>query len=182
MMLNSKLISRRKFSQICLATASLGMAIAINSCGTSQSGAGQYEATAKATYTWRVNYSNDPMEDKRGRYVEFESASLTNVNGKKPEGAVLQDDNGIWWPKVPPKPTIDDREAGKKSSAEQIGKPDLLQQVEYRVKFDKDGERLNLPTNFQVYRQVVKNYPDTPLSFTLGINNGSVTKATPISN
>ncbi|MEM6611518.1 MAG: hypothetical protein AAF652_04555 [Cyanobacteria bacterium P01_C01_bin.72] len=182
MMLNSKLISRRKFSHICLATASLGMAIALNSCGTTQSGAGQYEATAKATYTWRVNYTNDPQENKRGRYVEFASASLTNVNGEKPEGAVLQDDNGIWWPKVPLKPTIDDREAGKKSSAEKIGKPELLQQVEYRVKFTQDGERLNLSTNPQVYRQVVKNYPDTPLNFTLGVNNGSVIKATPINN
>jgi len=76
-----KLLSRRKFNQICLATVSLGMAIAINSCGTSESGAGQYAATAKATYTWRVNYTHDPTEDKRGRYERFESASLINTNG-----------------------------------------------------------------------------------------------------
>lgn len=176
------LISRRKFNQICLATAGLSLAIAISSCGTSESGAGQYEATAKATYTWRVNYANDPFENKRGRYEEFESASLTNVNGQKPEGAVYQDDQGIWWPKQPPKPTIDEREDLKKSSGEKIGKPELLRQVEYRVKFNKDDERLNLPTNYSVYRQVVKSYPDIPLNFTLGVNNGSVTKATPVAN
>ena len=178
----SKLISRRKFSRVCLAITGLSVAIALTSCGTSQSDAGQYEATAEATYTWRVNYSNDPLEGKRGRYEEFESASLVNVNGEKPEGAVYQDDNGIWWPKVPPKPTLDEREAGQKSPAEKIGKPELLRQVEYRVKFNEDGERLNLPTNPQVYRQVVKSYPDIPLNFTLGVNNGSVTKATPITN
>ena len=177
-----KLISRRRFSQVCLATAVFASAIALNSCGTSQSGAGEYEATAKATYTWVVNYTNDPMEDKRGRTVEFESTSLVNVNGEKPEGAVMQDDNGIWWPKLPPKPTVDEREAGKKSPVEKIGKPDLDPQVEYRVKFVRDGERLNLPTNYEVYRQVVKAYPDVPLNFTMGVNNGSVTKATPVNN
>lgn len=182
MMKINQLTSRRKFNRICLGTVGLGMAIAINACGTSQSGAGQYEATAKATYTWRVNYSNDPFENKRGRYEEFESTSLTNVNGVKPEGAVYQDDDGIWWPKQPPKPTLDDREAAKKSPSEKIGKPELLPQVEYRVKFNRDGERLNLSTNPQVYRQVVKNYPDTPLNFTMGVNNGSVTKATPVTN
>lgn len=178
----SKLISRRKFNQACIAVTGFGLAMVLNSCGTSQSDAGQYEATAKATYTWVVNYSNDPFEDKRGREVEFESASLTNINGEKPEGAVYQDDDGVWWPKLPPKPTIDEREAEKKRPAEKIGKPELRRQVEYRVKFNKDGERLNLPTNPQVYRQVVKNYPDIPINFTLGVNNGSVTKATPITN
>lgn len=171
-----------KLKQIGVATLSLTLGILLNSCGTSQSGAGQYEATAKATYTWRVNYANDPMEAKQGRYEKFESASIVNVNGEKPEGAVLQDDKGIWWPKLPPRPTIDEMEAGKKRSYEKIGKPELLQQVEYRVKFNHEGERLNLPTNYSVYRQVARNYPDTPLNFTMGINNGSVTKATPVTN
>lgn len=177
-----QLISRRQLNQIVRGSVALAIAIALNSCGTSQSEAGQYEATAKATYTWRVNYANDPTEAKQGRYQKFESASLVNVNGEKPEGAVMQDDKGIWWPKLPPKPTIDEVEAGKKKSYEKIGKPELLQQVEYRVEFNKDGERLNLPTNHAVYRQVAKNYPDTPLNFTLGLNNGSVTKATPVIN
>jgi hypothetical protein len=183
MISKSKLLNRRKFNQICLATAGLTMAIALNSCGSSESGAGQYEATAKTTYTWLVNYANDPLEDKRGRYQEFESTSLMNVNGAKPEGAVSQDDNtGLWWPKLPPKPSVDEIEAGKKSPAEKIGKLELDRKEEFRVKFNKDGERLNLPTNYKVYRQVAKNYPDIPLTFTLGVNNGSVTKATPVAN
>ncbi|NJR47175.1 MAG: hypothetical protein HC775_16250 [Hyellaceae cyanobacterium CSU_1_1] len=179
----SSFISRRKFNHLCLATVSLGLAIAINSCGTSQSGAGQYEATAKATYTWRVRYTNAPTDDKRGHYEEFESTSLTTVNGQKPEGAVMKEnEKDVWWPKLPPKPSVDEIESGKKNSAEKIGKLELGQNIEYRVKFDKDGEKLNLPTNYNVYRQVSKSYPDIPLDFTMGINNGSVTKATPVTN
>ncbi|MBE9044736.1 hypothetical protein IQ255_10005 [Pleurocapsales cyanobacterium LEGE 10410] len=182
MMQTSKFFSQRKFKQIFSATGSLILAIALNSCGTSESGAGQYEATAKTTLTWRVPYGNDLQGDKRPKYEKFESASLVNRNGEKPEGAVYQDDKGIWWPKNPPKPTIEEIEAIKKRPYEEIGKPELLREVEYRVKFDREGERLNLPTNYSVYRQVARNYPDTPLTFVMGVNNGSVTKATPVTN
>ena len=177
MISTSKLFSRRNFQRISLATATLGFAIALNSCGTQQSD--QYEATATSKITWAVNYSNDPSGDKRSKIEEFESVSLVNRNGEKPDGAVYQDDKGIWWPKEPPKPTLDEIEAKQKRPTDKIGKPERLRDVEYRVKFDQDGERLNLPTNYDVYRQVVKAYPDTPLTFTMGLNNGSVTKATP---
>lgn len=174
-----KIFSRRQFSRICLASVSLGMAVMFAGCGSQQ--AREYEATAVTTITWRVNYSPAPLEDKRGRYEEFESVSLTNRNGEKPEGGVVQDDKGLWWPKVPPKPTIDEIEAGKKQPYEKIGKPELLRTVEYRVKYQQDGETINLPTNYSVYRQVAKAYPNgTPLEFTMGLNNGSVEKATPI--
>ncbi len=176
MISSSKLFSQRNFPRISLATAALGLAIALNSCGTQQSD--QYEATATSKMTWVVNYSNDPSGDKRPKIEEFESVSLVNRNGEKPDGAVYQDDKGIWWPKEPPKPTLDEIEA-KKRPTDKIGNPERLREVEYRVKFDQDGERLNLPTNYDVYRQVVKAYPDTPLTFTMGLNNGSVTKATP---
>lgn len=177
----SQIFSRQRFNQICIASAGLSMAILFSGCGSQQSA--RYEATAKTSITWRVPYyESDPNNDKQPRYEEFESVSLVNVNGEKPEDAVFQDDRGIWWPKVPPKPTVDEMEAGKKKPYEKIGKPDMLRQVEYRVKYNQDGERINLPTNYSVYRQVSKAYPDTPLKFTMGINNGSVTKATPITN
>jgi len=41
---------------------------------------------------------------------------------------------------------------------------------------------LNLPTNYDVYRQVSQADSDTPMDFTMGVNNGSVTKATPVVN
>ena len=101
-----KFLFPRQLNPITLIAASMSLAFMITSCGTQQSQ--EYEATAVATSTWRVNYSPDPMEDKRGRYHKFESVSLTNRNGKKPEGAVYQDDKGIWWPKNPPKPSVDE--------------------------------------------------------------------------
>ena len=95
----------------------------------------------------------------------------------------MQDDNtGLWWPKLPPKPSVEEIESGIKSPSQKPGKLELGRDVEYRVKFNKDGERLNLPTNYDVYRQVAKSYPDVPLNFTMGVNNGSVTKATPVTN
>lgn len=172
---------RPQFSQICLVSATMSVAVLFNGCGSQQSS--QYEATSKATITWRVPYyESDRTNDKRPRYEEFESVSLTSVNGVKPEGAVRQDDKGVWWPKEPVRPTVDDIEGGKKKPYEKIGKPEALRQVEYRVKYSRDGERINLPTNHSVYRQVVKAYPDVPLNFTMGANNGSVMKATPITN
>ena len=177
----SQIFSRPQFNKIALISAGLSISVLFAGCGSQQSA--QYEATAKTTITWQVPYyETDITNDKQPRYKKFESVSLVNVNGEKPEGAVFQDDKGIWWPKVPPKPTIDQIEAGKKKNYEKIGKPDLLRQVEYRVKYNQYGERINLPTNYSVYRQVAKSYPDTPLSFTMGVNNGSVTKATPITN
>jgi hypothetical protein len=180
--LASKFSKPVKFNPIRLATVGITAAIAFIGCGTNQSGAGQYEAIAKANMTWIVEYDNDPLGGKQGRIEKFESASLVNRNGEKPENAVYQDDKGIWWPKNPPKPTIDEIEARRKRTSEKFGRPELLRQVEYRVKFNKDGERLNLPTNHSVYRRVAQNYPDTPLNFTMGVNNGSVTKATPVVN
>ena len=177
----SNIFFQPQLSKVCLMSATMGIAVLFNGCGSQQSA--QYEATAKSSITWRVPYyEGDITNDKRPRYEEFESVSLVNLNGQKPEGAVRQDDKGIWWPKEPPKPTVDEIEAGKKQAYEKIGKPEALRQVEYRVKYNQDGERINLPTNHEVYRRVVKAYPDTPLNFTMGINNGSVTKATPVTN
>jgi hypothetical protein len=179
----SSTINRRKFNHFCLVSVGLTLAIAINSCGTSKSAGGQYETSAEATYTWRVRYTNAPTDDKRGHYKEFESTSLTTLNGIKPEEAVMKEnEKDVWWPQLPPKPSVDEIESGKKSPSEKIGKLELGQSIEYRVKFDKEGEELNLPTNYSVYRQVSKSYPDIPLNFTMGLNNGSVTKATPVTN
>lgn len=172
-----ELFSRRNFNRIGLGAATLAMAIAFNGCETQQ--ADNYEATATAKMTWMVEYSDDPLQDKRPRVEKFESVTLVNRNGAKPDGAVFQDDQEIWWPKEPPKPSLDEIEARKKRPSEKIGKAKRLREVEYRVKFYQDGEKLNVTTNPQVYRQVVKAYPDTPLVFTMGVNNGSVTKATP---
>ena len=141
----------------------------------------QYEATALTTLTWQVNYTDGVNSGKRGRFEEFSSASLLNRNGEKPEGRVTgPDDQELWWPIIPPKPSLDEIEQRQKS-AETAGKPELLRTVKYEMTYQKDGQTVTQPTNYQVYRQVVKAYPDNrPLRLTLGINDASVEKAEPL--
>ena len=151
----------------------------IPSCGTQT--IDNYQATAETTLTWQVNYTNNPAEDKRGRFAEFDSVSLTNSNGQKPAAGVYEDDKGLWWPKNPPKPTLDEIEAEQKKPYEKADKPELLRQVKYYITYQQNGQTITLPTNYSVYRQVVKAYPQKlPLRLTMGINNGSVEKAEPI--
>jgi len=158
---------------------SLLTAIAIASC--SSTIADDYQAKAQTTLTWRVFYSIDPHEAEKGRYQEFESNSLTIINGERPKLAYSgPDDEGLWWPAIPPKPSLDEIEAAAKSY-EKFDRPELLRTVKYRVIFTQDGERLNLPTNYSAYRQIVKaSRENKRLRFTLGINNGSVEKAAAI--
>lgn len=170
----------QKMRQFLLAILSCAFVIFFAACGTQN--VTQYEATALTTLTWQVNYANDPTKGKRGRFEEFASVSLLNRNGEKPEAATFgPDDRGLWWAKIPPKPSLDEIEERQKRSYEKPGKPELLRQVKYHITFQQNGQNITLPTNYSVYRQVVKAYPkQIPLRLTMGINNGSVEKATPI--
>lgn len=167
------------WQQLFLAILSFTIAITFAGCGVQT--IDRYESTASTTLTWQVNYTNDPMENKQGRFEEFASVSLLNRNGEKPEGRVVgPDDKGLWWATIPPKPTLDEIEARKKKAYEKPGKPELLRQVKYHIIYQQDGQSITLPTNYEVYRQVVKAYPNrTPLQLTMGLNNGSVEKAEP---
>ena len=172
-------LKSKKSTQLLLTLLGFFTAVPLTSC--SNLTVYEYEATAQTTLTWQVSYSNDPVSSKHFRYEEFASTSLLNRNGQKPEGAVIgPDDRGLWRPAIPPKPSLDDIEQHQKN-AEQASRPEILRTVKYRITFPKDGQTANLPTNYQVYRQVMKAYPDNkPLRLTLGINNGSVEKAEPV--
>jgi AMMECR1 domain-containing protein len=51
----------------------------------------------------------------------------------KPAGAVVvPDDKGLWWPTVPPRPSVDEVEQRKKSQ-EEAGKPELIKDVQYKL-------------------------------------------------
>ncbi|VEP18626.1 conserved hypothetical protein [Hyella patelloides LEGE 07179] len=175
-----KIRLNKVWQQLLLAILSFTIAITFAGCGVQT--INQYEATARTTLTWQVNYTNDPMENKQGRYEEFESVSVDNRNGEKPDGRVVgPDEKGLYWATNPPKPTVDDIEARQKKSYEEPGKPEILRQVKYYITYQQDGQTITLPTNYEVYRQVVKAYPNqTPLQLTMGLNNGSVEKAEPI--
>ncbi|NET56671.1 MAG: hypothetical protein F6K47_11060 [Symploca sp. SIO2E6] len=155
---------------------SCSVAIALTSC--SSVTIDQYQATAETTVTWQVRYTPDEASYRNPRFEEFASNSLVNYNGEKPEGAVVgPDDEGLWWPTIPPKPSIDEVEQRQKIQ-EYRHKPELLRTVQYQLTYQQDGQTVTLPTNYQVYRQVARAYPyGKTLQLTLGINNASVEKA-----
>lgn len=152
---------------------------ALTSCTTLTSD--QYEATALTTYIWQVKYADGLANDKIPRLETFAETSLLNRNGLKPEGAVTgPDDKGLWWPALPPRPTINEVEQRERPQ-EEASKPELLRNVECWLKYKVGKEEKTLPTNYQVYWQVVKAYQShTPLHLTLGVGDNSVEKAEPV--
>jgi hypothetical protein len=141
----------------------------------------QYEATARATYVWQVQYSVNLGGDNPPRLERFDSTSLLNRNGDRPDQAVTgPDDQGLWWPALPSRPTVAQMEQRQRRSDEQISTPELLKNVEYALTYSAPGETRTLPTNYQVYRQAVRAHVDQrSLVLTLGVNNNSVQKAEP---
>ena len=57
-----------------------------------------------------------------------------------------------------------------------------MKDVKFKLTYGVGNSQNTLPTNYEVYRQVVKAYPQrTPLELTLGVNDNSVEKAEPVS-
>ena len=142
----------------------------------------EYEATARTTYTWQVEYSINPSTDNLTRLETFACTSLLNRNGIKPENAVTgPDDKGLWWAVLPPRPTVNELEQRQKIS-QKPGSPQLIKSVDYQLSYTADNTMQTLPANYQVYRQVVKAYPQkAALQLTLGVNDRTVEKAQLIS-
>ena len=155
---------------------SLLFSTAIAGCSTVT--ANQYEATALTSYTWQVKYADDLTNAKLPRFETFATTSLLNRNGLKPDGAVTgPDERGLWWAALPPRPTVDEVEQ-RKGSQQEASKPELLKAVRYELTYQAGTQQRTLPTNYEVYRQVVKAYPSrTPLEFTLGVDENSIEKA-----
>jgi hypothetical protein len=154
-------------------------ALTLTSCSTLTTT--QYEATALTSYSWQVKYANDLTNQTSPRFETFATTTKLNRNGVKPEGAVTgPDDRGLWWPSLPPRPTVDEVEQRKKLDSE-ASQPELLKAVEYKLTYAVGSQQKTLPTNYDVYRQVVKAYPSRiPLQLTLGVDDNSVEKAEPV--
>ena len=155
-------------------------ALTLTSCSTTT--AEQYEATALTSYSWLVLYANNLTNQPQPRIETFANTSVLNRNGLKPPGAVVgPDDRGLWWPTVPPRPSVDEVEQRKRPQ-EEAGKPELMKDVQYKLTYGVGNLQKTLPTNYDVYREVVKAYPQkTLLELTLGVNDNSVEKAEPVS-
>lgn len=176
MNLNSRQSHVLQYRQLFSLLAGCCVTVALTSCSTVTTN--QYEATAQTTLTWQVKYSINPANDKMPRFEEFASNSLLSRNGEKAKDAVIgPDEKGLWWPALPPRPSIDQVEQ-RQQPQEQASSPELLQNEKYQITFQQDGQNVTLPTNYDVYRQVARAYPSRkPLQLTLGINDRSVTKA-----
>ncbi|MDB9528159.1 hypothetical protein PN498_19360 [Oscillatoria sp. CS-180] len=169
----------RQYRAMLGVVASVGLGFAIASCD--EVVTSDYEAMAVTTYTWRAEYRPQgvtPDRPREGRIETFETNSLVNMNGEPtvdPTGE--RDENGIWWPAIPPKPTVDDLEARLKDG-EAFSEPLIDKSIEYSLTFDKAGETVTLPTDYSVYRQAVKAHEsDQSLKLLLGAQDGYVQKA-----
>lgn len=161
-----------------IATAFLSLATLLPLVGCSQVITEEYEATAVTTYVWQVQYTTDPQKTQGARIERFASTSLTNRNGFRPDNAVTgPDDQGLWWPDLPPRPTVDEMEA-RQQSPETIGTPEIIKRVDFTLTYQADGTVETLPTDYSVYRQAVQAHSSArPLELTLGVGDASVEKA-----
>lgn len=169
---------QQRVNRIAIAFASLSLGFVLTGCETIVTT--EYEATALVTYTWQVEYSIDPDKPNQIRRETFASTSLLNRNGEQPDDAITgPDDKGLWWPALPPRPTVDEIEEGQRPQ-ESVSTPQLLKDEEYSITYETEGNRITLPTNYSVYRQVVNAYPNQqPLEITLAVDEDSVVKAEP---
>ena len=158
----------------------LGSVVAIAACNepiTTNFATSDYSATATVTYTWHVRYNRaDPRDRPNDTRVEkFDSISLDNQNGVRPGLAVTgPDEKGLWWPQLPPKPTVDDIES-RLGDNENPSAPEIIKSVDYSLTIDQAGQQRTLPTSYKVYRQAVKAHAEQrPLEVILGPQDGSV--------
>lgn len=137
---------------------------------------GTYEATATVTQTWRAEYARS-FDRRQTVHMEiFESNSLVNRNGLRPEGAATgPDDEGLYWPSLPPRPTADDLDSRKREPIEQRTDPAILREVDYAITFDYNGQRRTLPTTRTVYREASQAFADQQaLEVTFGPGEQSI--------
>jgi len=165
-----------QYRQFFLMLTGFCIAMTLASCETVTTN--QYEATVQTILTWQVQYRIDPTNDKMPRFEEFASSSLLTRNGEQPQERVIgPDEKGLWWPILPPRPTIDEVEQRQRPQ-EQASQPEILQTAKYQLSFLQEQRTVTLPTNYDVYRQVARTYRDQkPLQLTLGIGDRSVEKA-----
>lgn len=161
-----------RYTMIVLASLALGL----TSCD--EKTTSQYESTATVTYTWQVEYSRNSDKTNQIRREKFASTSLVNKNGERPGEAVTgPDDKGLWYPALPPRPTVDELEA-RRRPPEKMSQPELLKDADYTITYEAEGQTITAPTNYNVYRTVVKALPNQQtLELTLGIDDNFVQKA-----
>ena len=178
------LISRPWINRAIPAVGALLVSVGVASCNqvsTSANPADDFQATATTTYTWQVEYVPRGVDKDRPndrRLEQFESTTVTNTNGIRPDAAGSGPDNkGLWWPVLPPEPTVDDIEDLQRKG-ETPRPPEVIKSVDYEITFNQAGDVKTLPTDYDVYRQAVKAFEkERSLFLTLGPQDESVIQA-----
>lgn len=112
-----------------------------------------HTATALATYGWEVAYFPERFRNdaNRHRIETFASAELLNRNGIQPEGRVIgPDDEGVWWPLLPPRPTADEMD-DRRDDDFRYNDPPLLQ---HTVRYRLECEAGQFATTDEQYRRL----------------------------
>lgn len=111
-----------------------------------------HTAVAIATQTWEVHYYINKTSGGLNlqRTQAFQSNTLTNLNGEKPNDAVSgPDDEGVWWAALPPRPTADEVDQ-QRQTQELNDPPTLLRSVDYQLRCQDK----TLVTDALLYREV----------------------------
>ena len=140
-----------------------------------------FQTTATTTYTWQVEYIPRSIGQDRPnnrRLEQFESTTVVSTNGIRPEAEGSgPDSKGLWWPVLPPEPTVDEIE-DRRRKGETARPPEVIKSEAYRITFNQAGEVKDLPTDYNVYRAAVKAFEkERSLLLTLGPQETSVIKA-----
>lgn len=118
-----------------------------------------YTVAAITTYTWMADYraqGGNPDRPRDTRTETFANNSLTITNGQRPPRVAGDaDEKGLWWPALPPEPTVDELEA-RQGDLEQVERPRIVQSVTYQITFTQGGETLTRPTQYPVYREALQ--------------------------
>ncbi|PSN11466.1 hypothetical protein C7271_24600 [filamentous cyanobacterium CCP5] len=142
-----------------------------------------YEATATVTYTWQVEYTEQSDRPNDTRRETFTSTSLVNRNGLEPDRAATgPDDQGLYWPALPPRPTATELRASQEKAGNQRSRgPQLIKDVDYAITFDHNNRRQTLPTNADVYWEAIQAYDQgQDLELTYGPNQAAIAAAQPV--
>lgn len=131
-----------------------------------------YEATAMTIYTWQAEYHPQgvtPDRPNEGRIETFASSYRVNINGQPAAQDFGQADaQGLWWPALPPEPTVDELEARLKRR-EVFEEPQISKSVQYTLTFEQAEEMVTVRTEYDVYREAVRALAaERPLELTFG--------------